>query len=202
MSETKLPIQIPINFQPEPIPVDDILKKRVYAFFLDMVFISLINRAIIYTYLNFIDYYLPHINPEIKNAVLGNFTKIQFPIYTISFLAYFVVSYYISNGKTPAKVIFGLKVHGKDLLNDNVTLKEASLRASCYYLGTVFGFVMLVIPLFRKNQKGIPDIISNTDVYTELQLKLKKDNFTKQYAQKEEASESKGPSTQLDLFAS
>lgn len=199
MLETKDSSQI--NTLSNSLPEDDILKKRTYAFFLDLVFISILNKTIIYTYINFLDYYLPHINPEAKRSILSEFGKIQLPIYTIVFICYFFVSYYISNGKTPAKVIFGLKIHGKDILNDNISFREASLRATCYYLATIFGLFLLAIPLFRKNRKGIPDIISNTDVYTETQLNYLKDNL-KNFYQNQKKSDNEKVENQLDLFAS
>lgn len=184
----------------ENFPNDDVLKKRVYAFFLDLVFISLLNRAIIYSYTNFLDRYLPYVNPDIKNNILSNFNKINFPIYMLVFISYFLISYYISNGKTPAKVIFGLKVQGKDFLNDNITFKESFLRSSCYLIGTVFGFFMLAIPLFKKNKKGIPDIISGTQVLTDSQLKFHRDQVKSYYKNAQEEHEKK--EEQLQLFVS
>lgn len=184
------------------LPNDEILKKRVYAFFLDLIFISLLNRAIIYSYLNFIDRYLPYVNQDIKARVLTNFSKINFPIYMLVFLSYFMISYYISNGKTPAKVIFGLKVHGKDILNDNISLRESFLRASCYLIGTTFGFFILAIPLFKNNRKGIPDIISNTEVYTEEQLKLKKEQLKHMFEKENQEISENSEDQQLQLFVS
>ena len=150
------------------------IKDRSYAFFTDLFLIAIINRAVMFTYANFLRtffYQMPY-------SVQKNISEKMIEMNTISFLivfwAYFLLSYYLSEGKTPGKIMFHLKVQSPHTNEGHLSLQSCIMRTLGYFISMPTFFALLAIPYFRKDKKGIPDLLSNTFV-----MSIKEERFIK-----------------------
>ena len=141
--------------------VDPALKKRTFAFFLDFATITFLFKGILYAYSNFL-IEITDISIEIQNEMLTDMYLIEFPIFTIIFCSYFALSYYMSDGKTPGKVLFNLKITTND--KTRLGLRHCILRSFGYYLCYLPMAMLFIIPYLRSDKRGIPDWLSGTSV--------------------------------------
>ena len=131
----------------------NILNRRVKAFIIDLLVISSVRSIFIFIYLNKIRSFLfLDILKDIH--LLTSFLTI------IIFSGYFICSYYLSNGKTLGKLIFKLRV--KSQQNSELKVSECFIRSFGYLFCLLNFFFLFLIPFITRNQKGIPDYISNT----------------------------------------
>lgn len=144
-----------------------ILKKRTYAFTLDLFFIAVINKAIMYTYINFLETFFYQLPISFQMNINGQLAKANGISIMIIFWGYFVLSYYMGEGKTPAKMLFGLKVHSPHSSDNHLSFKASVLRTSAYFICCFTGVFLIAIPFLRRDKKGLPDWFSNTHVVTE-----------------------------------
>lgn len=144
-----------------------ILKKRTYAFTLDLFFIALINRVVMYTYINFLETFFYQLPISFQINVNSQIAKVNGLSMMVIFWGYFVFSYYMGEGRTPAKMLFGLKVHTANNLETSLSFKASVLRTAAYFICCFTGLFLIAIPFLRRDKKGLPDWISATHVMTE-----------------------------------
>jgi uncharacterized RDD family membrane protein YckC len=153
----------PIPHLTQQKPSDEgLLKDRSYAFITDLFLIGIINRAIMFTYGNFVRtffYQMPYSVQKSFNEQMVQATSLSF---IVVFWGYFLLSYYLSEGRTPGKIIFHLKVQSPHTHEGHLSLKSCVLRTLGYFVALPSFFALLAIPFFRKDKKGIPDMLSNT----------------------------------------
>jgi len=147
-----------------------LLKKRSYAFTMDLFFITLINKGIIFTYVNFLETYLYQLPSSFQMSINQKITQVNNLSLLFIFWGYFLFSYYMGEGKTPGKLIFGIKVHSPHRADDHLSFKEAFMRTGGYFVGCFTGMFLLAVPFLRKDAKGIPDFLSHTHVVSEDEL--------------------------------
>ena len=150
-----------------------LLKKRIYSFTTDLFFVALINKGLMFTYMSFLKTYFYQITLKTQLLLETKMVQVHSLSLLIVFWGYFMMSYYWGEGKTPGKLLFGLKVYSPDFKNTgefHLTLKESFSRTMGYFIcylpfGALFG-----ISLFTKDQKGIPDWLSHTMVVSDEQM--------------------------------
>lgn len=150
-----------------------ILKKRIYSFTTDLFFIALINKGLMFTYMSFLKTYFYQIPLRTQMILENKMDHVHSLSMLIVFWGYFMMSYYWGDGKTPGKIVFGLKVYSPSFKHTgevHLSLRESFARTMGYFLcylpwGALFG-----ISLFTKDHKGIPDWLSKTMVVSDEQM--------------------------------
>lgn len=149
------------------------LKKRVYAFCVDLYIIVGIKLMVTFAYTSFFKSFFFQLPHRKQQDLLDGLMVVDLSITPIIFFSYFLVSYYSGEGKSLGKIFFKLTVAKNELSKDYLpTFKQAVLRTvgymTCYLsLGTLF-----FLPFFRKDRRGIPDMFSGTQVYTDHEIYL------------------------------
>ncbi|EQC49086.1 RDD family protein [Bacteriovorax sp. BSW11_IV] len=140
-----------------------ILKRRVYAFVMDLVIIGIINKGLELTFINYVKEFFYHIPSRLLSILEGRMGQIEFVTFTFIFIGYFTLSYYLGKGHTAGKFVFELQVRrAKD--DSDLTLVECVNRTLSYYLCWAFGMFPFLLSFVRKDHKGIPDFCSGTHV--------------------------------------
>ncbi len=136
------------------------MRRRVNAFIIDLLALSMARSLLLYTYIKFMSKYFYALTFDIDFFshlyVLGNFLTITL------FMGYFICCYYMGDGQTIGKLVFKLKV--KSLRSSNLTLSESCMRSFGYLFCYLNFFLLFLIPFMTKDQKGLPDWISSTSV--------------------------------------
>ena len=151
------------------------ISKRVFAFFIDIFIINFINFVIFSAYSAFLNGFLFSL-PGKKIAYMSkNLISIE-PLVGLTILyGYFLFCYYVTHGKSLGKKIMKLSVVSDSYLTGNMLhkspeLKEAFLRASGYVICYLSAGILFFMPFFRKDKRGIQDILSKTSVLEDKQL--------------------------------
>lgn len=138
------------------------LRRRVNAFIVDLLLISMIRSICLYSYLSFMGKYFsaPVVDYDFFSNlfILGNFLTI------VIFMGYFICCYYMGNGKTLGKLLFKLRVQSSKTNDSNLSLNECFLRSLGYLFCYLNFFILFLVVFVTKDEKGIPDWISSTMV--------------------------------------
>lgn len=166
-----------INKNPEArLPADrELIRKRVYATTLDLFFIGLINKAMVFTYLNFMKSFYYQLPSSLQFRIENGLTEISTLSLFVVFWGYFMMSFYWGEGRTPGKILFGLKVHSMNFKYHgqfHLTLAESLKRTSGYFLCYLSFGLLYGIALLTPDKKGIPDWFSGTQVVTDEQMEF------------------------------
>jgi uncharacterized RDD family membrane protein YckC len=149
----------------------DILKKRVYALTLDFFLIVITNYFLIASFTNFLKTVFFHFPIRIQLSLvknLGMMTSVS--LMSLTF-AYFTIFYFVTNGKTMGKTLFGLKVMSED---GEITLKQSMQRAAAYFACAMFGSFLFALSFIRKDKKSLADVFSGTTVTYDLEASTEK----------------------------
>lgn len=184
------------------------IKLRVYAFFTDLFFIGLLQKVLVFSYVNFVNEVFHQVPLKVKANLLGSLSEMRIQTLVFTFFSYFLVSLYLGHGKTLGKTLFKLRVLSFEDDPAELSFMESFMRTlgytTCYVTGAlnpVLPLLLFGLPTLRKDRKGIPDFFSQTEVVTEKEyeefLMRKEEELLE--AQKEVEVEE---DLQLDLFAS
>jgi uncharacterized RDD family membrane protein YckC len=75
--------------------------------------------------------------------------------------AYFSIFYFVTNGRTMGKTLFGLKVVSAE---GEITLKQSMQRSFAYFICAMFGSFLFALSFIRKDDKSLADVLSRTSV--------------------------------------
>ncbi len=117
-----------------------------------------------FTYVNFVKAFFYQLPLVTRENVADKLSAVNLLNFLVVFCGYFLLSYYLSEGKTPGKIIFNLKVQCPHTHSDQLSLKTSVLRTLGYFITIPTGFTLLLIPYFRRDAKGIPDWLSDSFV--------------------------------------
>jgi uncharacterized RDD family membrane protein YckC len=168
------------------------LKKRFYAFYIDLVAIGIIQKVLVYTYVKCINELLTSIPKFQKVTLLDHTWQLTISTLSFTFFSYFLMSLYLNHGQTLGKSLLGLRVYSSENTLGDLSFTESLLRTITYTACYLTGSFLLLIPFLKKDSKGLPDYFSHTEVLSQDEFLMKLD------AQKEEVDESKN--SQLELF--
>lgn len=143
----------------------EILKKRFTAFALDIFSVVLLTKVLLFTFGQFFRMHFSNLPFETQTNVVSNLHQIQWIVLSITFWGYFVLSNFLSNGKTIGKSFSGLRVFSPS--EEHLTFQESFMRTFGYFFGYATGSILLAIPFMRQDAKGLPDWFSSTYVITE-----------------------------------
>ncbi|WP_372654897.1 RDD family protein [Halobacteriovorax sp.] len=153
-----------LHLSAEKTPRKSLTKDRMYAFTMDLFLIGIINKAILFTYTSFIHSFFHQLPLGVRSNLQNKLQAVNSLNFLVVFIGYFLLSYYLSEGKTPGKIMFNLKVQCPHTHSDQLSLKTSVLRTLGYFVTIPTGFTLLLIPCFRKDGKGIPDWLSDSFV--------------------------------------
>lgn len=148
-----------------------ILRKRVYSFCVDIYTIVAIKILMTMTYGHFIRTFFFQLPYKMQQKLMTQITLMDFAMAPIVFISYFLISYYMADGKTVGKLLFKLSVAKNNLGADHLpSFKESLLRTLGYVICYLSAGVLFAVPFLRKDRRGIPDMISGTRVYSDLEI--------------------------------
>jgi uncharacterized RDD family membrane protein YckC len=140
-----------------------LLKKRIYSFVCDLFIISVINRAVIDTFLSYQKTFFPTFNHPIREKIYGMAFGLSSVTLSIIFVGYFIFSYYMSNGETIGKHFFKIKLAQVDS-TEHLRLTQITNRVMSYFFCSFFMFLPFIISFLRSDGRGIPDFVSGTKI--------------------------------------
>jgi len=164
------------------------LQKRFYAFYIDLVAITFLQRFMVYSFEKGIKNLFPTMGHQIKSMLLENTWQLTLSTLCLTYFSYFALSLFLGEGRTFGKSLLGLRVYSienttPDLLE---SLQRTLVYTGCYLLGSF----LLLIPFLRKDAIGLPDMISHTKVLTDAEFEKAVENQNK----------TKVLNSQLELF--
>lgn len=171
------------------------LKKRFYAFYIDLVAIGVIQKVLVYTYVNCINELLTSIPRFHKVSLLDHTWQLTITTLSFTFFSYFLMSLYLNHGQTLGKSLLGLRVYSSESADGELSFTESLLRTITYTACYLTGSFLLLIPFLKKDSKGLPDYFSHTETLSEAEFVLK---MTEQQELKEELDQMND--SQLELF--
>lgn len=160
------------NFQENKGKQKLLLRKRTYAFLIDLYAIVLIKILMTLSYTSFFKAFFFQLPLGKQKAMLQNIQSVDLMLTPIVFFTYFLFSYFAGDGKTIGKLILKLSVASKDLKPNYIpNFKESFMRSFGYCLNYLSLGTLFLVPFFRKDGRGIPDMISKTSVYFDEDIK-------------------------------
>ncbi len=145
--------------------MNPILKARVYAFTLDLLVINVLNFFLISQFTRFLQHFFFHFPLSFQIQMITQFKFYQsISLLSLSF-AYFCLFNYATDGRTLGKAIFQIKI--SSLNYQSMTLSKAIWRSFIYQTMIVTGSILFIVAFFRKDQRGIQDILSSSYVHFE-----------------------------------
>lgn len=140
---------------------DDILKKRVYAFTSDFLIVIITNYFFIASFINFIKAIFFHLPTNTQLFFIHKLEIMSSLLFLTLIFSYFSIFYFVTNGQTMGKILFGLRVVSPE---GEITLKQAMQRSASYLFCAIFGSFLLSLSFIRKDGKSLADIMSKTNV--------------------------------------
>jgi uncharacterized RDD family membrane protein YckC len=138
-----------------------ILSKRVYAFTTDLAIVTITNYFLMAAFTRFVQtvfFYFPFRTQLFLLGKMHIMTSISLASLTF---AYFSLFYFLSNGHTMGKTLFGLKVHSP---SGEMTLRQSIMRSLAYFTCAMTGSFLFALSYIRKDQKSLADVFSGTSV--------------------------------------
>lgn len=139
---------------------------RLFAFLIDLLVISSINRLIVQSLFLLLRY-------PLNDDAFSAFSLSKLAIY----LLYFVLATKLTNGQTIGKIIFGIRVvsfKAEKLSWATVIIRECFSR----YILKVFPFIYLMV-LFTQEKQHLGDFFSDTSVVSENLIRANQLSFEK-----------------------
>lgn len=169
-----------------------ILKKRVYAFTIDLGIVTVANYFLMAAFTQFIQTVFFHLPMRAQLVLIDKMgTMSSVSLMSLTF-AYFSLFYFMTNGRTMGKTLFALKAQNTD--HTDLTLNQSMLRALAYFTCAMTGSFLFALSFIRKDEKSLADVFSGTHVVADVPeeitefksvLKLATDEPAIEYAQDE-----------------
>lgn len=170
------------------------LKKRCYAFITDLYAIVFINKYMAFAWSAIINNYVANTtlsNPKASKLIFNGISNLSLPII---FMGYFFFSYYLGDGRSLGKMLFGLKVYSNENRKNSLSAKECLSRSLGYLFSNYLLYIPFLTSFVRSDMKSINDFISQTTVYSDKEIAFIESLESSAANQSEDASE------QIDLF--
>ena len=139
----------------------DILKKRVYALTTDFFIVVVTNYFLMASFTNFLKTVFFHFPFHAQLFLVHKLALMTSASLMLLTFSYFSIFYFVTNGRTMGKTIFGLKVITKE---GDMTLMQAVQRSSAYLIAALFGSFLFALSFIRKDDKSLADIFSGSTV--------------------------------------
>lgn len=137
----------------------ELLRKRVYAFGLDMIFITLFSKAIIFSFSSYLKDYMLIDKVFTPSTVDYYFEQLSPIILLTIFNAYFIVGHYIGLGLTIGKSIFEIQIISNS--QDELDLVDSIMVSFGYIISILsLGIVLVRLPFFKN--RSLMEILTKT----------------------------------------
>lgn len=146
---------------------EKLLRQRIYAFSIDLFAILSLNKILTVTYMGYLREFAW---PMYRTFSDGHHLVQEAEILTmlILYTNYFLVSLYLSQGKTLGKTLIGIRVVGEESMGQ-ISLRQSFMRSLGYTLCYMGGLLLFALPFLNRKNKGVPDWLSHTHVISEKQ---------------------------------
>ena len=152
----------------------DILKKRVYALTTDLFIVVLSNYFLMASLTNFLRTVFFHFPLHTQLFLVHKMAIMSSTSLLLLTFSYFSIFYYVTNGRTMGKTLFGLKVVSPD---GDISLKQSIQRSFAYIISAMLGSFLFTLSFIRKDDKSLADILSSTMVAFDLKEKNTAENL-------------------------
>ncbi len=140
---------------------NDKIKKRVYALTTDLFIVVLTNYFLMASFTQFLRTIFFHFPFKAQLFLIKKLSIMSSASLMVLTFAYFSLFYFVTNGRTIGKTLFGLKVISNA---EEITLIQSMKRSLAYLVCAFLGSFLFALSFFRKDQKSLADIISETEV--------------------------------------
>lgn len=141
---------------------DVMLKKRVYAMTMDLFIVTATNYFLMASFTNFVRTVFFHFPLKAQIFLIHKFSMMTSVAMMSLMFAYFSLFYFVTNGRTMGKTMFGLKVVNAD--QSDLTLPQSMKRAFAYFTCVMLGSFLFAMSYIRKDQKSLADLFSGSSV--------------------------------------
>ncbi len=139
---------------------------RILSYVIDMCAITLLRRAVTMTALLITKSIFLNIPPQEQVAIVYKLQFLDLFIGPFIFLSYFFLSFASGEGKTIGMILCKLSAvntEEKDRTRyPDMNIKSAILRSCTYFTCMLFLAIPFLAAFFRKDKKGLPDLISHS----------------------------------------
>ena len=142
-----------------------VLKKRVYAMTMDLFIVTTTNYFFMAAFTNFIRTVFFHFPFKAQIFLIHKFSMMTSVAMLSLMFAYFSLFYFVTNGKTMGKTMFGLQVVNAD--KSELTLAQSMKRSFAYFVCAMLGSFLFALSFIRKDQKSLADLMSGSSVMPE-----------------------------------
>ena len=149
---------------------NDILKKRVYAFTTDFLIVVITNYFFVASFIDFIKLVFFHFTTRTQLFFIQKLEIMSSVTLATLLFSYFTIFYFVTNGQTMGKTLFGLRVVS---LTGEINLKQAMQRSFSYFFCAMFGSFLFALSFIRKDGKSLADIMSKTSVVYDSKIQNK-----------------------------
>lgn len=143
-------------------PETSILKKRVYAFTSDLGIVVVANYFLMAAFSQFIHTVFFHFPFKVQLFLINKMSVMSSVSLLSLTFAYFSLFYFVTNGRTMGKTLFGLQVKNKD--GSELTLNQSMLRSIAYFTCAMTGSFLFALSYIRKDEKSLADVFSGSTV--------------------------------------
>ncbi len=147
---------------------NELLKKRVHAMTADFFIIIVSNYFLMAAFTNFLKTVFFHFPIHAQLFLINQLAIMSSVTLMLITFTYFSLFYFVTNGKTMGKTIFGLKVVNAD--QSEMTLKQSMLRALAYFTCAMTGSFLFMLSFLRSDSKSLGDIFSGSQVQLDKNL--------------------------------
>lgn len=144
---------------------NELLKKRTWAMTTDLFIVMTTNYFLMAAFTNFIRTVFFHFPLKAQLFLVHKFSMMTSVTMVSLMFTYFSLFYYVTNGRTMGKTIFGLKVVNAD--QSEITLFQAMKRSFAYFTCAMLGSFLFGLSFLRKDQKSLADLFSSSSVALE-----------------------------------
>ena len=141
---------------------NELLKKRVYALTVDFFIVVVTNYFFMASFTNFVKTIFFHLSLRSQMFLITKLSMLSSVSLISLTFAYFSLFYFVTNGRTMGKTLFGLKVETKD--QSEMTLVQAMQRSFAYFTCSMLGSFLFALSFVRKDNKSLADLFSGTTV--------------------------------------
>ena len=149
------------------------LLRRFYSYFIDFFLISLGNKLFMLIYSEFITNHFALLGTSVHRKLVYNLYHLHFINLFLVFWGYFFLCQYLGDGKTFGKLCTGLKTISRNPDTASLSFQECFMRTLGHFLCMAMGMLPYCFVLLRKDYRGIPDFLGNSQVVCEKKHQIK-----------------------------
>lgn len=140
-----------------------IIKKRTYAFTLDLFLIILLNKVLINSYALYLQTVFYHFPPKKQLMMIASLEQVFLGVFALLFFSYFTFSFYLGNGQTPGKMLFAVKV--VNAKNDGpAAFWQSAVRTIFQAASCILFFLPFASLFIGQTGRGLHDWASGTKI--------------------------------------